>query len=165
MLFVGSLDILSDYLCTRKGGLGEMSLIALLPRVLLTTSLLLVSPLARSEEPIKAYLDLSAFSFTTDHTPVTKDEIVSSKWEVWTIASEADKERLRKILKNGVKHEFYKDYLRIIIIDDKDEYQVTYGGVVSKNKGTGLQIDRDELIRFQQSLDKSQREVRPLEFQ
>jgi ribulose bisphosphate carboxylase small subunit len=133
--------------------------------LMLFVTLLYISPFAKGDEPIKAYLDLAPFSFVTDHTPATRDDILSSKWEVWTITSQTDKERLRKILNTGEKYEFDKDYLRIVVIDNKDEYHITYGGVVKKNDVTSLRLDRDELIKFQQSLDKSQREVKPLEFQ
>lgn len=123
------------------------------------------SSFAKGDEPIKAYLDLAPFSFTTRHAPATRDDILSRKWEVWTITSQADKERLRQILNTGAKYEFDKDYLRIVIVDNNDEYHITYGGVVKKNDETSLRLDRDELMKFQQSLDKSQREVRPLVFQ
>lgn len=140
-----------------------MKQICALPLIIFA-ALLHASSFAKSDEPIRAYLDLAPFSFTTNHAPATRDGIVSSKWEVWTITSETDKERLRRILNTGAEYEFDKDYLRIVIIDNNDEYHITFGGVVKKNNNTGLRINRDELIKFQQSLDKSQREVRPLEF-
>lgn len=132
--------------------------------VILMLTIASVSLPASGNAPIEAYLDLNPFGFSTSYVPLTRDDVISRRWETWVISSPEDKERLRAILNTGEEHRFIHNALRIVIVDGDDEYLVDYRGGVRKNGVKEILINKDEFIRFQKSLNKEQRIIREIEF-
>lgn len=115
-------------------------------------------------DAIESYLDTSnPFSFKTSYEPTTVQGIMLGGREKWTVTSTKDKERLRSILNIGKDSEYSNGFVRVVILDGDDLYLIDMSGTLQKNGGKAIQIDTNEFVRFQQSLDSSQRKVRNTE--
>ena len=116
--------------------------------------------------PLSAYATDSArvyfltFRFMTTYVPETQESLVSSPFEKWTISSQQKQEHLLGILNTGAKAASFIDTaLRGVAFIGGQSFLIDMAGVVKRDDGSLVRMDKEAFLKFGKSLSSAERIV------
>lgn len=92
------------------------------------------------------------------YVPITRATIRSLAWEKWTISSNDESSRLINLLGHGVEATFDEGKVRGMVLADNKTYFLDSNGVVSQGN-VGIQLNKDEFVKFQDLLRADERQI------
>lgn len=113
---------------------------------------------ACATEPARVYF--LTFRFMTTYVPETQESLVSSPFEKWTISPQQKQEHLLGILNTGVKAASFIDTaLRGVAFIGGRSFLIDMAGVVKRDDGSLVRMDKEAFLEFGKSLSSAERIV------